>query len=537
MGVGLHLYLLRALSMLCIPRGIAEAHFRWPERDVRLLRVALARLTWVYVPTVLVIGFVIHLAPTEAGGTLARLGLVLWSSAFVLFFYHLFHSSRGWLAQRRRVPEAGILMRVYPLWCTLLMIFPLGLAGLALTGYIYSATALSRMFLQTLSVVAGLVLLHQLTMRSLRIARRRLAHAAALELRQAALEAQEREGGTASPEAEGPLSIEEPDVDLDALSEGSEDLVQLVAIAAGLAGFYVIWNEWVPALRILNEITLGNTTLGSVGLAVLAVIFTTVLARRMPAFLEIVLLRFATLPAGNRHALITLCTYAIVSLGTLFALNAIGLRWSQFQWLIAALGVGIGFGLQEVVANFICGLIILFERPIRVGDVVTVGDTDGVVTRIRIRATTIRNWDRKELLVPNKEFITGRLLNWTLSDQVIRIVIGVGVAYGSDTDKALTLMKEAAAEHADVLEDPAPVVIFEGFGDSSLSLTLRAYLGAIDKRFPITSDLHQAIDRKFKDAGIVIAFPQRDVHLDISEPLRLSTSPLKEDDLPERSEP
>jgi len=168
---------------------------------------------------------------------------------------------------------------------------------------------------------------------------------------------------------------------------------------------------------------------------------------------------------------------------------------------------------------------------------VTVGDTDGVVTRIRIRATTIRNWDRKELLVPNKEFITGRLLNWTLSDQVIRIVIGVGVAYGSDTDKALTLMKEAAAEHADVLEDPAPVVIFEGFGDSSLSLTLRAYLGAIDKRFPITSDLHQAIDRKFKDAGIVIAFPQRDVHLDISEPLRLSTSPSKEDDVPERSEP
>jgi potassium efflux system protein len=108
-------------------------------------------------------------------------------------------------------------------------------------------------------------------------------------------------------------------------------------------------------------------------------------------------------------------------------LNTIGAQWSQLQWLVAALGVGIGFGLQEIVTNFISGLIILFDRPVRVGDIVTVGDTDGVVTKIRIRATTIRNWDRKELLVPNKEFITGRLLNWSLSDQMTRVVIIVGV--------------------------------------------------------------------------------------------------------------
>jgi potassium efflux system protein len=152
---------------------------------------------------------------------------------------------------------------------------------------------------------------------------------------------------------------------------------------------------------------------------------------------------------------------------------------------------------------------------------VTVGDTDGVVTRIRIRATTIRNWDRKELLVPNKEFITGRLLNWSLSDQMTRVVIVVGVAYGSDVDRALELMREAAEEHEHVLDDPHPVLSFEGFGDNSLTLLLRAYLGSIEHRIATITDLHRAINRKFNEAGIVIAFPQRDIHLDTSNPLKV----------------
>ncbi len=545
LGVSLPLYFLRVLSMMCIPRGLAEAHFRWPECDVRILRVALDRLACVYVPTVLVVGFASHLSPLEAGGLIARLAFVLWCSAFAMFFYHVFQFRRGSLTQQGRVPVAGMLMRTNIFWCTLLLILPLGLAVLALTGYVYSAIVLSKMFLQTLCMLAGLVVLHQLTMRSLCVVRRRLAYAAAEERREVAAAARACEADATSDDPDT-LSAEETEVDLTALSDDTGELVKMVAIAAGLAGLYVIWHEVVPALRIFNEVTLWRTTLGNIGLAILAVIGTTILARRLPAVSEIVMLRFSDLPAGSRHATTTLITYAIVTLGALFALNAIGLRWSQFQWLVAALGVGIGFGLQEMVANFISGLIILFERPIRVGDVVTVGETDGVVTRIRIRATTIRGWDHKELLVPNKEFITGRLLNWTLSDQVIRIIISVGVAYGSDTDKALALMKAAATEHADVLEDPAPLVTFEGFGDNSLSLTLRAYLGAIDKRIATTTDLHRAVDRKFRDAGIVIAFPQRDVHLDISEPVRFNacteaedgaTARAQDQNVPERNEP
>jgi potassium efflux system protein len=141
------------------------------------------------------------------------------------------------------------------------------------------------------------------------------------------------------------------------------------------------------------------------------------------------------------------------------------------------------------------------------------------VSKIRIRATTIRNWDKQELLVPNKEFITGRLLNWTLSDNLNRVVITVGVDYGSDVTRALELLEQAAREHEHVLEDPAPLITFEGFGDNALTLVLRCYLESLDNRLAATSELHQSINEKFRAAGISIAFPQRDVHLSTVEPL------------------
>ena len=179
----------------------------------------------------------------------------------------------------------------------------------------------------------------------------------------------------------------------------------------------------------------------------------------------------------------------------------------------------IGFGLQEIVANFISGLIILFERPVRVGDIVTIGDTTGVVTNIRIRATTIRNWDKQELLVPNKEFITGRLLNWTLTDQQNRLTIPVGVEYGSDTKRALELLTRIADEHERVLKDPAPLISFEAFGDNALTLVLRAYMDSLDGRIGVITELHQRIYDTFNAEGIGIAFPQRDVHLYTKAPL------------------
>jgi len=334
-----------------------------------------------------------------------------------------------------------------------------------------------------------------------------------------------------------PVQEDEPEIDLVAMSEESRKLLNTILVIVGIVGFWLIWSEVLPAFNILNDVTLWHhavtvageaamapITLADLGLAMLIAVATFVAMKRFPALLEILLLQRVRMTAGSRYTITTLTTYVIVGVGVVVFFKVIGTDWSKVQWLLAALSVGIGFGLQEIVANFISGIIILFERPIRVGDVVTVGGADGVVTRIQIRATTIRTWDRQELLVPNKEFITGRLLNWSLSDQTTRIKVPVGVAYGSDVEKAMLLMDEAAAENTNVLKEPSPSILFEAFGDNTLNLVLRCFVGAQDVRMTTLTQLHQTINKRFNEAGITIAFPQRDVHLDTLKPLEVRIS-------------
>jgi potassium efflux system protein len=227
----------------------------------------------------------------------------------------------------------------------------------------------------------------------------------------------------------------------------------------------------------------------------------------------VTLLHRLPLDAGSRFAATTLSRYIITVIGLVIAFDLIGIGWAKVQWLIAAMTVGLGFGLQEIFANFVSGIIILFERPIRVGDVVTVDDVNGIVTRIHIRATTITDWDRKELIVPNKEFITGRVINWTLSDRITRLLIKVGVAYGSDTDLVQKLLLEATKSLPSILSDPAPSAIFTGFGDSSLDFEVRAYIPNVDYQLTLRHDLFTAINKKLQTAGIEIPFPQQDLHI------------------------
>jgi potassium efflux system protein len=252
------------------------------------------------------------------------------------------------------------------------------------------------------------------------------------------------------------------------------------------------------------------------------VAITTIIAsRNLPGLLEVILLNRLPMDPGARYAYSTVCRYAITAIGIIIVFNTIGIKWANLQWLVAALGVGIGFGLQEIVANFICGLIVLFERPYRVGDTVTIGDISGTISRIRIRATTVVDWDRKELIVPNKEFIVGRLINWSLSDKYIRIRIPVGIAYGSDTKLAEVLLLQAARKNPRVLSEPAADAVFKGFGDNSLNFELRVYINGIEDWWPMLHELNVTIDNAFKEAGVTIAFPQRDVHLDATGPLEV----------------
>jgi len=216
---------------------------------------------------------------------------------------------------------------------------------------------------------------------------------------------------------------------------------------------------------------------------------------------------------GASYAITTVLTYLITIIGAATALGSLGVSWDKLQWLVAALSVGLGFGLQEIFANFVSGLIILFERPIRIGDTVTIGSYSGSVSKIRIRATTITDFDRKEVIIPNKAFVTERLINWSLSDTVTRVLIKVGVAYGSDLDKVKEVLLQAAYENPRVMSDPAPAVFFLNFGASTLDHELRLYVRELRDRSHTVDELNRSIDKLCRENDINIAFNQLEVYL------------------------
>jgi len=513
-------------SMMCISDGIAAKHFRWPHPVPEQLYRGFTFLKITFLPAMFMAVLIMFDDQKAFHGGLERLVLIFGLTVLAIFFYRVINLL---IAQ-----SIGSMVRLRYLWLALTVVTPLVLAVLAFTGYFYTAGTLGGSLVQTLWFVFGLVVFHQVVVRWLLLVQRRLALQAVRERMRAARE----EKAPVDSEMEGmPIAEDEPEVNLVAMSEESRKLLNMVLVIIGIIGFWLIWSDVLPAFNILNEVTLWHhavivageqtmapVTLANIGLAILIAVATFVSMRRFPALLEILLLQRVNMTSGSRYTITTLTTYVIVGVGLVAFFNVVGADWSKVQWLFAALSVGIGFGLQEIVANFISGIIILFERPIRVGDVVTIGTTDGVVTRIQIRATTIRTWDRQELLVPNKEFITGRLLNWSLSDQTTRIKVPVGIAYGSDVEQAMTLMEEVAHANPNVLTEPKPSILFEAFGDNTLNLVLRVFVGTQDVRMTTRTQLHKAINQSFNDAGITIAFPQRDVHLDTLKPLEVRIS-------------
>ena len=528
-------YLLRSIRTLLLPKGLASGFFHWQKSTLSLLRREAGFLIVSFLP-VSFLTQVTFLTNYHAGGSypLVRLFFIATLGTLIISSYHLFHPKTGIWERFSLDNSHRLLARLSPLFFWIIILIPLVMIGLVIVGYIVTVGSLLRCVIHSIWFAFGIVVCHQLIERWLIQSSRRLALQKAMSLRAANIETKaDQEPGPLTTESFGVLEAD-PAEDLIVLSADSRKLLDTVAALAFSAGLYWVWGDVLPALHIFNEFTLWKSTaivngqatnvpvtVADVGLTFLIGIITLTATRHFPSLLKIVLLKHLDMSAGARYTTTTLSRYIIGGTGLMFIAEILGFSWSQIQWLVAALGVGIGFGLQEIVANFISGLIILFERPIRVGDVVTIGTTDGIVTRIRIRATTIRDYDRKELLVPNKEFISGRLLNWSLSDPVIRLLVPVGIAYGSDVQTAMGLMTQAATNNTLVLDDPKPVVTFDSFGDNALLLTLRCFIGSVDDRVPAKSALHQAIDQQFREAKISMAFPQRDVHLDTNKPLEI----------------
>jgi potassium efflux system protein len=520
-------FYLRSFYIICMPGGLAEVHFQWPKASIQLLRSEFNRFMIVFLPTLFITFTTFNYSDLSMEQGLGRISIMLALALLGMFFYRLFGSKSALQQLQYRFPDF-LFVNKRLLWTSLLLLIPTALTTLTILGYIYSAGVLTYNLLQTMWFALALIVVQQLAIRWLVLSHRRLAFKALMKHHK------EEEDGDEPLEPEA-----EKEFDLSRLTQQSRKLLDVALIFATISGLWFIWSEVLPAFTVFDELTLWQytdvtdgveqhiaVTLGSISLTIILIIVTIVATRNIPALLEIVLRQSFGVRAGNRYAITTLVSYTIAAIGIVIVFSNLGVKWSQLQWMVAALSLGIGFGLQEIIANFICGIIILFERPIRVGDFVTVGesgaaDSTGTVTRIRIRATTLLTRDRRELLVPNKEFITGRLLNWSLTDETLRIILPVGIAYGSDVKTAMALILQVAQENNNVLEEPQPTVTFESFGDSSLIVNLRCFLESVDYRLETTSQLHEAINEKLIAANIEIAFPQRDVHLDIRHPLEV----------------
>lgn len=272
-------------------------------------------------------------------------------------------------------------------------------------------------------------------------------------------------------------------------------------------------DAWEALLRV--EVGLGriSLSLGLLLLAALVVYISFLVSWLLNAFLETEVFPRADVDPGARHAVGRLIHYLLVVLGFLLAMSLVGIQLESFLVLGGALGVGIGFGLQHVANNFISGLILLFERPVKVGDTVVVDKEWGRVKRIGLRSTVIETFARSELIVPNSQLVSNTVTNWTLSNPMARLRIPVGVAYGTDVEMALRLLREAAGRNPRVLKDPPPLALFTRFGDSALELELHAWVGDVKERLLTQSEICQEIDRLFRELGIEIPFPQRDVHI------------------------
>jgi small-conductance mechanosensitive channel len=262
---------------------------------------------------------------------------------------------------------------------------------------------------------------------------------------------------------------------------------------------------------------------------VMFVVFITIFAitsRVLQGLLKTHVFSHMRIDAGMQYTLTRITHYVIMIIGAVVGFQFIGIDLTGLAIILGFLSVGIGFGLQNITSNFVAGLILLFERPIKVGDRVMVGNQEGDVVEINMRSTTIRTLNNVSVIVPNSEFVSSKLENWSYGDETVRVDVNVGVSYDSDLETVIHSLKEVAAEHPEVLKNPPPDVLHMGFGDSAWNMRLRVWLKDPEQHLEVQSEINCAIVRKFEQNHVKIPFPQRDLH--VRSPLPLPIMPEAE---------
>lgn len=409
-------------------------------------------------------------------------------------------------------------------WSKLVILLNIGVlgfvAGLIYFGYYYSAIRISELLIVTYLVMLVYGIVYDTIIRSLSLAARRLNFKRNKEAREAK---RQEKNETSNDDKELIDSVDEV-MPISEISTQSEQIVRYLLISIFAVIFYNIWADILQVIKYVETISLYEITdsensavnvitLMDLLVALYTAVITTIIIKNLHGVLEVLIFnRFSNIQKYS-YSIITIVTYVLIGLAAVLCATRLGLSWNKLQWLVAALSVGLGFGLQEIFANFISGLILLFERPIRIGDVITINDHSGVVSKIRIRATTITDFDRKDYVVPNKAFITSPLINWSLNDSITRLIVNVQAGYGSNVEQIREVLKKIVAHNPYIAPEPECCIYFTSFGQSNLNFELRVYVRKTADRNICLDALNTEIYNEFNRLGIEIAFTQIDVYI------------------------
>lgn len=516
------LSLLPVLSVIMIiaafarEQGLFVVHFRWPKQQVLRAMRYYPLLTSLIVPLQLLIFVSDKIEEHRFYSTLGLLCFVLFCLILSLFTVSLKHAGLP-LHVDKTGNSNNLLNRL--LWNILISI-PLIAALSSTIGFMATAQTLLMKLLHSVTILFLLMIIYHIIRRWMFIQRRRIAYDRARQ-RRADMLASRARGEEEAPFIGEGLEIEEPVIDLNIISAQSLRLVRFILTLIALVAIILLWSEMNSAFSFLMDTKKGaeipnNLTPGSVLFNILVLVITIQFARNMPALLELALLQHLSLTPGTGYAITTLTRYLLLVIGGLIIFSKLGIDWSKLGWVVASLGFGLGFGTKEIFLNFISGLFILVEKPIRINDTVTIQNLTGTITRINMRATTITDWDRKEIIVPNKAFINEQFINWSLSDSVTRIVLTIPAPISADSDSVCRILLQASERCNYVVDTPPPEVFLNDLQQGIQLFELRVHAAEIGHRMLLRHELHQLILQGFNENNIQLPFPPFQLRLERS---------------------
>ena len=515
----LHLICFLYMRHIMEPNSLVQRHFSVSPRVIAQNRAIIDQLWFVSIP-MLMIANMREAEPTKISGDVIGYPLMVFGFLYLTFF--------AIKTVKRSIERVKPDMTFWTI-SIISIITPLTITVMLGLGYYYTVIQLLNRVAITLYICFLYLILSNTLRRELYVAEVKMLSAIRSRMQQQH-EAQANAANltatataTATPEMQGKQRLESFRLEL--VNGRAYKLFNACLLTVFIYFMYQQWNDLAGVLTYLDHIylwesikivdgqTISSTlSLGDVLLAIVIVIVAVVLNHNLPLLIErLFMIRKGVEAKSTSYTIKLITSYTITTLGVIFAASALGISWDNLQWLVAALSVGLGFGLQEIFGNFVSGIIILFERQLRVGDIVTLSNLSGTVSRIRIRATTITSFDNKEVVIPNKQFITSAVTNWSLSNTVTKLEFAIGVAYDADTNKAKDILRGIIRRCRDLNRDKKPLVFIKSLDASAVTIMCEVFVNEIGKRKAVYDYLSTEALRLFRDHNIEIPFDQLDV--------------------------